>query len=230
MAKISVIIPTRNRPEYLAEAVASVLSQRDCAFEVIIVNDGDPLMSSFVDARVRVVQNPKQGAVNARNFGLAHTTGEIIAFLDDDDFWQDGHHLAKADRALANTNGFYFANGIMLFPDLTTREFFYDATVQSLATDNTILISAVCYSKALHDSLGVFDAMLEYYWDWDWYLRVARSGAPLVHQPEPAVTIRVHAANMSGPSNVAARQAGLDALCAKHKLGKLQLKAHVDFV
>ncbi|MFO1035114.1 MAG: hypothetical protein U1E15_14020 [Hyphomicrobiales bacterium] len=89
----------------------------------------------------------------------------------------------------------------------------------SLAVDNTILISAVCYRKALHDRLGRFDAALPYYWDWDWYIRVARSGAHLQHIPEVITDIRIHGQNMSGDATRAARQANLDAFAGKLRVG-----------
>jgi len=228
--KVSVIIPTRNRPEFLGESVASVLSQKNTDLELLVVNDGDPLSTSFTDPRVRVLDNQKRGAVPARNLGVAQAKGEIIAFLDDDDIWIDDRHLSKSEEALRNDRGFYFANGVMAFPDGTIRNFFQTATAQSLEQDNTILISAVCYSKSLHDTLGNFDESIPYYWDWDWYLRVARSGAPLIHQKDPAVSIRVHANNMSGTANADPRQENLDRLCAKHRLQKIVLKSHINFV
>lgn len=228
--KVSVIIPTRNRPEFLGESVASVLSQKNADLELLIVNDGDPLTTTFTDPRVRVLDNQKRGAVPARNLGVAQAKGAIIAFLDDDDIWIDDHHLAKSAEALGHSSGFYFANGVMAFPDGTIRNFFQTATAQSLEQDNTILISAVCYAKSLHGTLGAFDESIPYYWDWDWYLRVARSGAPLIHQETPAVSIRVHANNMSGTANAGPRQENLDRLCAKHRLQKIVLKSHINFV
>ena len=89
VGKFTVIIPTRNRPAFLAEAVASVLMQKHSAFELLIVNDGDSEISDFSDSRVRVLNNSGRGAVPARNLGLAETNGDFIAFLDDDDFWID---------------------------------------------------------------------------------------------------------------------------------------------
>jgi glycosyltransferase involved in cell wall biosynthesis len=228
--RFSVIIPTRNRPEFLAEATASVLAQRNADLELLVVNDGDALQTTFSDAHVRVLDNHKRGAVPARNLGVSEAKGSIIAFLDDDDFWIDENHLARSAEALGDAPGFYFANGVMAFPDGTRRNFFQTATPASLETDNTILISAVCYTKNLHGRLGSLDETIPYYWDWDWYLRVARANTPLHHQPEPAVSIRVHANNMSGTANAGPRQENLDRLCAKHRLQRIVLKSHMDFV
>ena len=223
------IIPTRNREDYLRQAVNSVLSQSDVSLELLIVNDGEPLQQQFSDPRVLVLDNAKRTAVPARNLGVNSAAGDFIAFLDDDDFWIDDRHLAKALDAFHQSADFYFANGEMHFSDGAVKPFKRDATLESLKHDNTILISASCYRRSLHNALGAFDESLPYYWDWDWYLRVAFAGHILKHESKPAVAIRVHAGNMSN-QNDAARQANLNALIAKHKLGPIPLKNHTDFV
>jgi glycosyltransferase involved in cell wall biosynthesis len=91
---VTVVIPTRDRPERAAEAVASVLSCDYPAdrFELILVdNRPDPsadsvgaTSSTLADDRVRVLHEPISGGANARNTGLANAKGEIVAFTDDD--------------------------------------------------------------------------------------------------------------------------------------------------
>ncbi len=226
MTLFSVIIPTKNRPDYLKEACASVLQQSHHDLELLIVNDGGEMVLPSADPRVRVLNNQSRGAVPARNFGVSAAKGSLIAFLDDDDFWIDQQHLEKALAAQAD---FYFADGDMIFPDGKIKPFAKNATAETLEHDNTILISAVCYKRSIHDKLGLFDETLPYYWDWDWYLRVSRGGYGLHHQSDPAVRIRVHPQNMSG-GNDAARRANLDLMITKHRLGSIPLKNHTDFV
>jgi len=229
MPKFSVVIPTRNRPEYLKEACNSVLGQSHSDLELLIVNDGDEFSIKIDDRRIRILDNNKCGAVQARNLGVSQASGQFIAFLDDDDFWTDRAHLEKAGSALGAKADFYFADGEMIFPDRTIKPFAHNATAESLEHDNTILISAVCYKRSVHEKLGRFDEALPYYWDWDWYLRVSRGGFQFLHQTDLAVRIRVHPQNMSGGNNDA-RRANLDLMIAKHKLGEIPLKNHTDFV
>ena len=144
-------------------------------------------------------------------------------------FFIDPQHVAKAAAEFHQHTDFYFANGEMHFSDGKMKLFDENATALSLEKNNTILTSAMCYRRTIHDRLGVFDEALPYYWDWDWYLRVARGGFKLYHQKLPAVAIRVHKNNMSS-SNEAARRANLDALQTKHKLAHIPLKNHTDFV
>ncbi len=224
---VSIIIPTRNRPEFLLTAVESVLQQSCEDFELLIVNDGTVPLAQFTDRRIRILENDQAGAVSARNLGVVAAQGPCIAFLDDDDVWCAGDHLACA---LASGADFFFADGAMKFPSGESKIFALDADAKSLEHNNTILISAVVYKKSLHDVIGPFDEQLPYYWDWDWYLRVARSGAGLFRREVPVVDIRVHAQNMSGATNEIERQQNLELLCAKHSLKNVVLKGHVDFV
>ncbi len=230
MNRFSVIIPTRDRPGYLREAVDSVLGQSFENFELIIVNDGTTKIAPFRDGRACVLDNGGRGAVPARNLGIRAATGDVIAFLDDDDRWIDVDHLHVADAAFGNGAEFCFANGIMQFPgDAKPRNFSQGANALSLEKDNTILISAVCYRRSLHRALGEFDETLPYYWDWDWYLRVARAGIGLQHMVRAAVDIRIHPQNMSGADNALAREENLTRFAKKHEIGPLKLKNHADF-
>jgi glycosyltransferase involved in cell wall biosynthesis len=227
---ISCIIPTRNRPDFLIAAANSVLAQTHERIELIIVNDGTVAISPLSDSRVTVLNSGQAGAVPARNLGVSHARGEAIAWLDDDDVWTDPNFLRDAIDAFRMGIPFAFGDGELVFPSGERKGFARDAGLESLKSDNTILISAVCYQKSLHDTLGLFDEALPYYWDWDWYLRVARAGHRLMRISHPVVDIRIHAQNMSGQANEEARQANLGLLERKHGLAKIPLKSHMDFV
>jgi glycosyltransferase involved in cell wall biosynthesis len=227
---ISCIIPTRNRPEFVVEAARSVLSQSHPELELIIVNDGSTPVQAFDDVRVRIIDSGQRGAVPARNLGVASARGVAIAWLDDDDVWTDPEFLTICADCLSRDSDFVFADGALVFPGGQRKAFAQDADAQSLQRDNTILISAACYRTALHTELGHFDETLPYYWDWDWYLRVARAGRILTRLKTPSVDIRIHAQNMSGQSNTEARATNLKRLCDKHQLPEIPLKSHVDFV
>lgn len=97
---VSVVIPTRNRPDLVVKAVASALAQDFGKIEVIVVADGeDPqtrqALDGLCDARLRVVDLAVSvGGAEARNIGVRAARGEWIAFLDDDDEWLP-HKLSR---------------------------------------------------------------------------------------------------------------------------------------
>jgi len=91
--KVSVIIPTYNRPSYLAQAVHSLLKQTHPVFEIIIVDDGSAIKHrnridalKLLDDRISVYHIlENKGVSAARNYGLEKSGGDYILFLDDDD-------------------------------------------------------------------------------------------------------------------------------------------------
>jgi glycosyltransferase involved in cell wall biosynthesis len=231
MTRISVVIPTRNRPHYLREAIASVLAQTHAPHEIIVVDDGEGARDavSHVHPCVKVVSSHQGGPVRARNVGDAEATGDVIACLDDDDWLTDTRYFATAAAAFAAGAVYCYADGIMAFEDgRPSLPFAFHADRETLTRDNTILVSAIIYRRSLHDELGMFDESLPFYWDWDWHLRVARAGHELTHIRKPVVAIRVHRQNLSGESLVARRRANLDEFSTKHGLAPIPLKNHLD--
>ena len=93
MTYVSVIIPTRDRPEYLRRALGSFQGAPD-GLEVIVVDDGSKtrdaeqnsgFCESLPGARLLALAKPG-GAAAARNYGLAASRAEYVWFVDDDDY------------------------------------------------------------------------------------------------------------------------------------------------
>jgi GT2 family glycosyltransferase len=84
----SIVIPTRDRPEYLSEALASIVPQAQaCGCEVLVVDDSADQTALAVAERggARHLPRPRPlGANAARNAGVMHTRGELVVFVDDD--------------------------------------------------------------------------------------------------------------------------------------------------
>ena len=87
---VSVIIPTRNRPDQLSRAIESVLDQSHKDLEIIVIDDGStpPARIEQCDLRIRLIRNNvSRGAARARNTGIEVAEGRYICFLDDDDYY-----------------------------------------------------------------------------------------------------------------------------------------------
>ena len=93
---VSVVIPTYNHSQYVADTLDSVLAQTLADIEVIVVNDGSSddtaeILRPYADtARIRYFEQPNAGPARARNRGLEEARGKYVAFLDDDDLWPTG--------------------------------------------------------------------------------------------------------------------------------------------
>ncbi len=104
---ISVLVDTYNHERFIEEALVSVLEQdvADAEREVIVVDDGSTdrtaeIVGKFAP-RVRLIRKENGGQASAFNVGIPECAGEIIAFLDGDDWWAPGKLRAVAD-ALAS--------------------------------------------------------------------------------------------------------------------------------
>jgi glycosyltransferase involved in cell wall biosynthesis len=88
---VSIILPVYNREAFVARAIDSALAQSYPHFELIVIDDGSTdgtarVLESFGE-RIRVIEQAHAGAYAARNRGLRHARGELIAFADSDDVW-----------------------------------------------------------------------------------------------------------------------------------------------
>ena len=106
---ISVIVPIYNVEPYLRRCVDSLLGQTHRDLELILVDDGSPDGCGAVcdeyaamDGRVRVLHKPNGGLSDARNAGLQIARGELIAFVDSDD-WVSPNYLERLHTALRQT-------------------------------------------------------------------------------------------------------------------------------
>ncbi len=90
---VSVVVPTRGRPDMVSRAVLSALHQTVSPAEVIVVVDGPDAetvsrLESLDDRLLVIPHDVSQGAGAARNTGIAAARGDLIAMLDDDDTWR----------------------------------------------------------------------------------------------------------------------------------------------
>lgn len=90
--KISVIMLTYNRENFISEAIESILRQTETDYEFIIVNNGSTDKSGEIaemyarlNSRIKVIHIPKSSIGKGRNTGLGNAKGDFITFVDDDD-------------------------------------------------------------------------------------------------------------------------------------------------
>ncbi len=221
---VSVIVPTRNRPQRLERALRSVLAQDDPDWEAIVVDDGDgegiAAATALDDGRIRAVQSSGAGIVDARATAISLARGELLCWLDDDDWWDDPAHLSLLRSAAAADGGrFFFRGGWIVHEEDGRREVFdHDATAASLRQNNTVLTSSIAYPASLHASLGPLDRDLGGYCDWDFMLRMCDAAIEPHKLPGLGVCYAVHDENVSRAFDAPARLRGFQRFAAKHAL------------
>lgn len=206
---VSVVIPTCRRAHWLAEALDSVARQRYAPLQVIVVEDGaDPDTARVVAEANFPVEHltiPHCGRPSrVRNRGLARATGDIVAFLDDDDRWEEGklaRQVARfrvhADAPASYTNiRVEHADGRVdesVGPPRRARRL---STRSALVGGCFIYPSTVLARRAALIAAGGFDETLRVNEDYALWLRLSRDG-DFVHLDEPLATIRRHGTGQS---------------------------------
>ena len=116
---VSVLIDTYNHERFIEQAIVSVLEQDvpPAEMEVLVVDDGStdntPSIVQKFSSRVRYLRKANGGQASAFNFGIPETRGEIVAFLDGDDWWAKDklrivlEELAKNPEIGTVGHGFY---------------------------------------------------------------------------------------------------------------------------
>lgn len=184
---VSIVVPTYNRPERLANALESIALQREAQFEVIVVNDGGVDVSDVVAhcsdrmslQHVRLSSNG--GLAQARNEGIRRARGEVLTFLDDDDVMLPGH-LATGSGALAKSNS------EVVYAQVAVCDELIPPGTQPLASQikahyrcpfdtrllqicNFIPVNAIFVQRRAVDDV-IFDATLGLLEDWELWLRL----------------------------------------------------------
>jgi glycosyltransferase involved in cell wall biosynthesis len=178
---VSVIVPTRDRPDLLANAIRSALGQSYDTIEICIVDDGsDPPVTLApdlaADERVHLTRVESSiGPAAARNLAIEQSRGELLAFLDDDDEWlpdKTARQVASLTADVAGVQcGWEFHDDLGLVftfvPDL-------ERDLPRLLLERPAMApSSVLLRRSAFDTAGGFDPSLRRMEDWDLWLRVA---------------------------------------------------------
>ncbi len=211
---ITVIIPTYNRAKRLGAAIESVRNQTYSDWELVIVDDGSTdgtaaMVRLIDDSRVRYIYQNNRGVAAARNVGLAHAGGNLIAFLDSDDLWEPRKLEVQAEFmfehpevAICQAGEIWIRNGRRVNPKLKHAKpsgwIFKESLKLCLVSP-----SAVMLRRSVFDCVGNFDESLPACEDYDLWLR-ASLHYDIVTLPY-ALTIKV-----GGHDDQLSKQWGLD--------------------
>lgn len=190
--RISVVTPTRNRPDELRRAIASVRAQSHESWEMLVIDDGGELDSAGIvaeaaDPRIRHSRIEKSGVCAARNHALRLATGSIMAYLDDDNVMDPGWLQAVAWSFAERPEVDVMYGGLVIedlrraegtgsgaIPQLYLRP--YDR--YTLLTENLTDMNAIAHRAGL--TQAHFDEDLDPMEDWDLLIRLTTRKPPLV--------------------------------------------------
>jgi LmbE family N-acetylglucosaminyl deacetylase len=193
--RISVVVRTRDRPELLAEALASLAAGAYRRAEVVLVNDGGKppsLPDGYPLPMVRVDLAQSQGRAAAAQAGVAAATGDYVAFLDDDDLAAPEHLVTLAGLvSAAGVRVAYTDAAVAIYEHELTgwvcRErrlpYSRDFDPDVLRLDNYIPFNTLLVERRLFAEAGAFDSTLPFFEDWDFLIRLSAI-TPFHHRAE----------------------------------------------
>jgi glycosyl transferase family 2 len=226
---VSVILPTHQRPDLVRESIASVVAQDYPGdIECIVVHDreaADPSLAELArpGRSVTVTTNTRTpGLPGARNTGLGVATGAFLAGCDDDDVWHPGKLRLQLTRLLGDPGLLAVGSGMrLMLPSGKITEWPGRADVINyrLLLRNRVKelhSSTLVMRREAVDRAGLYDEDLPggYGEDYDWVLRLARSGPVGAVAPLLADVRKDQGSWYYGRAEMTA--AGLEHLLAKH--------------
>lgn len=187
---VSVIIPTKDRPEMLAQAVQSVLAQTFPDVEIIVVNDGGTDVQEVLDrinsksniAYIRHDRNQERSA--ARNTGIRTARGKYIAYLDDDDMYYPNHVQTLVEFLENSEYKVAYTDAVMAQQEKQNGKYVtinhsvpysFDFDYDKILVGNFIPMLCLMHEKNCLDKTGLFDVNLGTHEDWDLLIRLSRS-------------------------------------------------------
>ena len=186
--RVSVIMPTWNRADLIETAINSVLSQTYANWELLVIDDGseddtEKIVKQFAvsDSRITYHLIEHRGVSEARNFGLKHSRGELIAYIDSDNAWDQDYLLIMTNAISDRNHCAYCAlrivnDGLVDSPVFRKNSF----DIQKLKQSNYIDLNVFMHKKELYLELGGFDTSLRRWVDWDLILRYTSKYSPSV--------------------------------------------------
>jgi glycosyltransferase involved in cell wall biosynthesis len=225
--KFSVVIPCYNAERWIVETLESVVAQTLAPQEILVIDDGSSdrsvvLVTALIAASavpIKLLRSERQGPAVARNVGIGAATGDWIAFLDADDWWQP-EHLARICQAVETSGDVVYLAAAEHFsinvnrvvsrsdsPFSTLKQQIDHATYFSLYQQHGLLeLSAAAVCRQRLQEVGGFKPEFRGAEDFELIMRAVH-GHTLAYDPVPSSYYRCN--NPDSHS----RQLALDADC-----------------
>jgi glycosyltransferase involved in cell wall biosynthesis len=207
--KLSVITPTYNQAQFIEQTIESVLEQGYENLEYVIVDGGSTdgtldLIRRYEDHLAWWVSEPDEGQMHAINRGIEGTSGEVVAYINSDDYFVSGA-FDRAIELLEDTGAMYIGGAVL---DLDTEgrlteigvwrpepperyeERFPRGRQWWLIAPFYLPQSSVFWRREVFERNGLFSTDLNYVFDGEFMCRLALAGEKLVLAPGEALSVR----------------------------------------
>jgi len=200
--KISIITPSFNQGEFLEKTILSVLDQDYPNLEYIIMDGGSTdgsreIIQKYSDRLAYWQSMPDNGQASAIFQGFERSTGEILAWINSDDYYLPGTLFSVAEQFIRDPLGRWIVgDGIYVdeggntiyryrrIPPITFKTMFF--------SNNLVMQPATFWKRDLFFSTGGYDRTLKFSFDYDLFLKFSRVTPP-VRLKKTLAAFRLHA-------------------------------------
>lgn len=178
---VSIIIPTYNQENYIAETLECVIKQTYKDWECIIVDDGSTdntcnIVKKYLNEKIKYIKQKQSGVCEARNNGIRNTSGEYILFLDSDDKISD-NFLEEAVKCISEDENIkVIAPDIELFGVYNRKYELPEYNIEILMGRNIFIMSSLCRRCDIDIFGGFNNNMKDGLEDWDFWLSILENG------------------------------------------------------
>jgi glycosyltransferase involved in cell wall biosynthesis len=197
---ISIVTPTLNQAGFIENTIDSVLNQGYPKLEYLVIDGGSvdgthEILKSY-EGHLSWWIEPDIGQSGAINQGWKNAGGEILAWINSDDFYfsdtlnRVGNYFLQHDNVdmLYGKCDYVDLGGRFLRP-YPTQKFNYEALL--IKTNNYIPQPAVFFRRRILDEVGYLDEALDYVMDFEFWLRIGRF-CNVIHIPDCLAAMRLH--------------------------------------
>ncbi len=205
--KITVVTPSYNQGHFIEETIRSVLLQNYPNLEYLIIDGGS------TDSTVEVIRKYEKyitywvsekdrGQSDAINKGFEKATGDIICWLNSDDYYYPNTLYRVANHFMndSNKNKIIFGQGTFLFEQYNLKIPNKTAKLSKKLTidfcDYVIQPSSF-WTKSVWDKVGILKNEIHYCFDWEWFIRASKVGVNLQMVEDIFSVYRIHSAHKS---------------------------------
>jgi glycosyltransferase involved in cell wall biosynthesis len=205
---LSVVVPTLNQAQFIGQTLASIVGQCWLRTEIIVVDGGSSdgtadVVRSFGSAITHFVSEPDCGQADAINKGFRLAKGDVLAWLNSDDYYLPAA-FHRAAPLLGNGTEPRLAYGgtIALFEAARETKLWpalpFDA--EGLKSRALVYQPSAFWTRNLWERVGELDVEQHFTLDWDWFLR-ASAHCAFATVAEPLSVYRFHAGHKTGSGN-----------------------------
>lgn len=216
--KITVITVCLNSADTIVKSIKSVIEQKYHELEYIVIDGGSTdgtldILNQYGDHIHMWISEPDNGIFDAMNKGIELATGDVIAFLNSDDWYEENALQLVESAFMSGDCDCVCCDNYVLNKNGDTV--YYSGTNKSLDDLNYRMIyfhSAIFCKKEFFRKKGNFDLKYKIAADYDWFLWAVDQGARLCNISQPVFTFRYGGISSVNETDCA-REARQIALC-----------------